>query len=231
MVAALGETTGTLVLPALRDRMLRDRDGRRILRERPLVSTASVDLARLRALPTSTFGGAYVRFLDSQHVTPDSRENIKYIDDPELAYVMLRYRQVHDFWHALLDMPVTVEAEIAVKWFEFVQTGLPVAMLSALVGPLRLTAAERERLFGHFVPWAVQSASNCKFLMAVMYEDLFEQDLEQVRRDLGFLPPPPEVIASADAAREELLRQQQHQQEQQPQGAPSRPGDPSSAAA
>ena len=28
---------------------------------------------------------------------------VRYVDDPELAYVMQRYREIHDFVHALLD--------------------------------------------------------------------------------------------------------------------------------
>ncbi|KAJ1344205.1 hypothetical protein BSLG_001345 [Batrachochytrium salamandrivorans] len=180
MVAALGETTGELVLSRIRDKMLLDPTGRRILRERPLISSQSLDLERLRNLPANTFGRSYIAFLDKHNVTPDSRDEVKYIEDEELAYVMLRYRQVHDFWHTLLDMPITVEGEIALKWFELVQTGLPVTFLSAFVGPLRLTQEEKSRLFGEYVPWAVQSGANAKHLMSVMYEDMFELEHDHV---------------------------------------------------
>ncbi|KAL5036499.1 hypothetical protein BDV3_005175 [Batrachochytrium dendrobatidis] len=188
MVAALGEVTGHTVLKRIRDRMLLDKTGRRILRERPVINSKMVDLNRLRSLAPTTFGRSYVEFLDKHHVTPDSRDQVKYIDDQELAYVMLRYRQVHDFWHTLLDMPITVEAEIAVKWFEFMQTGLPVTFLSALVGPLRLSQHEREHLFNHYVPWAVHNGGNCSYLMNVMYEDLFELDQDVVLEHLGITP-------------------------------------------
>ena len=30
---------------------------------------------------------------------------VKYVDDPELAFIMQRYRQLHDFTHTLLGMP------------------------------------------------------------------------------------------------------------------------------
>ncbi|KAH9276919.1 hypothetical protein BASA83_000431 [Batrachochytrium salamandrivorans] len=93
MVAALGETTGELVLSRIRDKMLLDPTGRRILRERPLISSQSLDLERLRNLPANTFGRSYIAFLDKHNVTPDSRDEVKYIEDEELAYVMLRYRQ------------------------------------------------------------------------------------------------------------------------------------------
>ncbi len=43
---------------------------------------------------------------------------------------MLRYRQVHDFWHVLSGMPTDVLSEIAVKWLEMVQTGISTSFYS-----------------------------------------------------------------------------------------------------
>lgn len=79
-----------------------------------------------------------------------------FIDDEELAYVMQRYRQAHDFVHTLTGLGVTVEEELALKWFEWVQTGLPMNMLSSLVGPFIVPWEARRRLFNVYVPWALQ---------------------------------------------------------------------------
>lgn len=76
MVAALGETTAGPVLPRLRDTMLSNPEGRRILRERPRINSESVDLERLGALPKNTFGYAYYHWLERCGVTPDSREPV-----------------------------------------------------------------------------------------------------------------------------------------------------------
>ena len=84
-----------------------------------------------------------------------SQFQVHYVDDPELAYVMQRYRECHDFYHCIVNMPVNVEAELAVKSFEFANLGLPKAGFAAAFGHLRLTQAKRERLFREFVPWAV----------------------------------------------------------------------------
>lgn len=46
-----------------------------------------------------------------QHVTPDSRADVKFVDDEELAYVMQRYREVHDLLHTLLGMPTNMLGE------------------------------------------------------------------------------------------------------------------------
>ncbi|KAI8917165.1 coq4 protein [Powellomyces hirtus] len=189
-VAYLGEATGPYFLEKMRDRMLLDPIGRRILRERPLINTQTLDLDKLRALDDGTFGREYVRFLDLEGVSPDTRVPVKYIGDDELAYVMQRYREVHDFWHTLTGLPTTIEAELGLKWLELVQSGLPVAALSAFVGPLQLTSEQRQRLFSDYVPWAVQCGSSCRFLLNIYYEEQFHKPLPELRKELGFIPLP-----------------------------------------
>ncbi|KAI8606941.1 ubiquinone biosynthesis protein COQ4-like protein, partial [Chytriomyces sp. MP71] len=164
---------------------------RRLLRERPIINTSTVSLDALRKLPRNSLGRAYVAFLDSEAVTPDSRTPVKHMQDAdeELRYVMLRYRQVHDFFHVLTGLGTSVEEELAVKWFELAQTGLPVAFLSGVVGPMRLSGTERKLLFSKHVPWLIQCGSSSKFLMNVYYEECFELPLADVRSQLGiFLP-------------------------------------------
>lgn len=53
-----------------------------------------------------------------QHVTPDSRADVKFVDNEELAYVMQRYREVHDLLHTLLGMPTNMLGESGFLWFE-----------------------------------------------------------------------------------------------------------------
>jgi ubiquinone biosynthesis protein Coq4 len=100
-VAALGEITGTVSLERIRQEMLDDETGRWILEERPIISKATIPYERLIAeapenpsQPGITFGQAYGYFLKSHKFDPDERDAIKYIEDPTLAYIMLRYRQV-----------------------------------------------------------------------------------------------------------------------------------------
>lgn len=79
---------------------------------------------------------SYIRF------EADGRAYVKFVDDAELAYVMQRYRELHDFWHVLFGLPPTVFGEIILKYVELAQTKLPVCALSGFVGPLRLTSGE-----------------------------------------------------------------------------------------
>uniref|UniRef100_A0A8C5QLF1 Ubiquinone biosynthesis protein COQ4 homolog, mitochondrial n=1 Tax=Leptobrachium leishanense TaxID=445787 RepID=A0A8C5QLF1_9ANUR len=189
MVAVLGETTGAQALRNLRDRMSRDPEGAQILQERPRIRISTLDVERLRDLPDGSFGREYVRFLDVNHVTPDTRMPVKFVDDEELAYVAQRYREVHDLMHTLLGMPTNMLGEVVVKWFEAVQTGLPMCILGALFGPFRLNTKRVNKL-APLVPWAVQNGRNARCVLSVYYEKRWEQSVESLREEMGILPPP-----------------------------------------
>ncbi|KAI0312100.1 ubiquinone biosynthesis protein COQ4 mitochondrial [Amylostereum chailletii] len=190
MVAAMGETTAGPAVPRMRDHMLDSAEGRRILKNRPRINTNTVDMNKLAHLPENTFGHTYVTWLERCGVTPDTREPVHYIDDPELAYVMQRYRECHDFYHAICGMPVHVEYEIAVKLFEFANLGLPMTAFAAAAS-LRLTPKKRARLFSEYVPWALRCGSSARSLITVYWEERWEQDMEELKRELGVWDPPP----------------------------------------
>ncbi|EJD07098.1 ubiquinone biosynthesis protein COQ4, mitochondrial [Fomitiporia mediterranea MF3/22] len=193
MVAALGETTAGPSLPCLREHMLESAEGRRILKARPRINTRTVDMASLAALPENTLGRTYVSWLERCNVTPDSREPVHYIDDPELAYVMQRYRECHDLYHAAIGLPVDGLSELAVKAFEFANLGLPMAALSATLGPLRLSSARKERYFKEYLPWALRCGGSARSMITVYWEERWTQDIGELRRELGLTEPPPTV--------------------------------------
>jgi len=190
MVAALAETTAGPSLAFMRDRMLETPEGRRILKERPRINSESVDMEYLAGLPEGTFGRAYITWLERCGVTPDTREPVHYIDDPELAYVMQRYRECHDLYHCICWLPVNVESELALKFFEFANLGLPVAAISAAFGHLRLSSTRRHRLFTEHVPWALKCGSSARSMITVYWEERWEQDIEEVKKELGIWDPP-----------------------------------------
>ncbi|KAI7254035.1 Ubiquinone biosynthesis protein COQ4, partial [Hortaea werneckii] len=118
LIASLGEATAKpYFVSRLRRAMLSNPTGRRILRDRPRITSQSMRLEELRQLPDNTVGRAYAAWLDREGVTPDTRDPVRYIDDPEEAYVMQRYRETHDFTHAITGQPVIIEGELAVKAF------------------------------------------------------------------------------------------------------------------
>ena len=169
--------------------MLSDPTGRRILRDRPRITSKAMSLDMLRRLPEDSVGRTYAAWLDREGVTPDTRDSVKYIDDEEEAYVMQRYRECHDFYHAVTSLPVWVEGELGLKAFEFANTGLPMTGLS-LAAMVRLKPVERQRMFQIFLPWAFANGWKSKDLINVYWEEELETDVAELRARLGIEQPP-----------------------------------------
>ncbi|KAF2354509.1 Ubiquinone biosynthesis protein Coq4, partial [Trinorchestia longiramus] len=188
MVATLGETTGYRALVRIHEQMLADEEGRLVLQEKPRISSASVDLPGLRVLPEGTLGRCYTDFLDHNKVTPDSRASVLFVDDAELRYVMQRYREVHDLFHSVLGMPTNMLGEVAVKWVEAMQTGLPMCAGAALFGPLRFKPKQRSKYVTKYLPWAVKVGREAKPLMNLYYEKRWGQQVSELRKELNIVP-------------------------------------------
>jgi ubiquinone biosynthesis protein COQ4 len=192
MVAALGEATAQpYFITRLRNSMLLSPTGRRILRDRPRITSQIVKLAELRKLPSNSVGRVYAEWLDREGVTPDTRDAVRYIDNEEESYVMQRYRECHDFYHAVTGLPVWVEGEIGLKAFEFANTGLPMTGLS-LAAIIRLKSEQRRRMFEVYLPWAFNEGWKMKHgeLLNVYWEEELETPVEDLRKRLGITPPP-----------------------------------------
>lgn len=190
LIAAFAEATSTpYFIPRLRDAMLRSPTGRRILRDRPRLTSASLDLPRLRSLPANTVGRTYVGWLDREGVTPDTRSAVRYIDDEECAYVMQRYRECHDFYHALTGLPIVREGEVALKAFEWANTGLPMTGLS-MFAALTLKRSERRRFVSVYLPWALRNGWRAEEVINVYWEEELESDVDDLRARLGVEQPP-----------------------------------------
>jgi len=189
LIAALGEATATpYFIYRLRDAMLASPTGRRILHDRPRISSKTLSMDYLRGLPANTVGRAYADWLDREGVSPDTRNSVKYIDDEECAYVMQRYRECHDFYHALMGLPVMVEGEVALKAFEFANTLLPMTGLS-MFAVTRLKPAERQRFFTIYLPWAISNGLRSKDVINVYWEEQLERDVEELRNELCIEKP------------------------------------------
>lgn len=169
--------------------MLSSPTGRRILRDRPRITSQTMSMTHLRTLPANCVGRAYASWLDREGVSPDTRDSVKYIDDEECAYVMQRYRECHDFYHALTGLPVMVEGEVALKAFEFANTVLPMTGLS-MFAVTRLKKAERQRFWHTYLPWALDNGTRCKEIINVYWEEELERDVDDLRKELGIERPP-----------------------------------------
>jgi len=210
LIAALGEATATpYFIYRLRDAMLSDATGRRILRLRPRISSKTLSVEKLRQLPANTVGRAYVDWLDREGVTPDTRSQVRYIDDEECAYVMQRYRECHDFYHAVTGLPIVREGEVALKAFEFANTLIPMTGLSMLA-VATLKPSERRRFWSTYFPWAVKNGVRSREVINVFWEEELERDVGELRAELG-IERPPDLREIRKREREERKRQKEMQ--------------------
>ncbi|XP_055315723.1 uncharacterized protein LOC129575755 [Sitodiplosis mosellana] len=188
MIACLGETTGIEVLQKTLQLMKVSPEGSQILAERPRINSEIIDLNALGRLPTDTFGYAYKKFLDDNNVTPDSRMPVKFLNDPELMYVMTRYRECHDLIHTVLGMPTNMLGEVTVKWIEAINIGLPMCYGGAVFGAMRLRPKQRENYRQHYLPWALNNSKHLKPLMNVYWEKRWDQKIDELRKELNIEP-------------------------------------------
>ena len=174
-------------LRKLKKRMEQTGEGIRILKEKPLITEEGLDMEALRKLPPGSLGYDYAAFMDEHGFSADDRAKVRFMTDPDLAYVAIRYRQVHDFWHVLCGLPTSVLGEIGLKWFEWRAMGmlLPSAALAGLIGPMRLTYQERHLLRTVYLPWALRSGGNCRDLLGYDYVANMHKSLDEVRAELG----------------------------------------------
>lgn len=188
MIACLGETSGGQALRFILRKMEESKEGTEILYDRPRINTNTIDLNYLKNLPNGTLGKTYSNFLIKNQVTPDSRWAVQFIDDIELAFVIQRYREAHDLIHTILQMPTHMLGEVTVKWVEAIQTKLPMCIGGAIFGPIRLKPKHRQLYRDYYLPWALKTGMNAKFLLNVYYEKRWEQPLSEFYEEMNIQP-------------------------------------------
>lgn len=165
-------------------------EGQRLLAERPELSSERVDYDRLRRLPATTLGGAYARHLDDNGITADYQAAATHhVDDPDLAYLMRRFRQTHDVWHALLGIGITGHEEVLIHWFSYGQLRLPVSALIMVFGSMKhLLLEQRWTALRRSTREAYRAGREAAPLLPVCWEDLWEEPLDRVRAIYGVRP-------------------------------------------
>lgn len=177
------EITGRPRFRALLAELQSTPEGRRLLEERPELSSEAIDFERLRTLPPSTLGGAYARHLDGNGITADYQAAAtRHVDDPDIAYLMRRFRQTHDVWHAMLGIGITGHEEVIIHWFSYGQLRLPVSALIMVFGTMKhLVLEQRWGALRHSMLEAYRAGRDAEPLMPVYWEELWDEPLEDVR--------------------------------------------------
>ena len=177
------EITGRPAYRRLLEALSETPEGRRLLTERPELSSDHVDYDMLRRLPADTLGGAYARHLDTNKLSADYQAAAtRHVDDPDMAYLMRRFRQTHDVWHALLGIGITGHEEVLTHWFSFGQLRLPVSALIMVFGTMKHFVFEKRwGALRHSALEAYRSGRDAEQLLGVIWEDQWDEQLDVVR--------------------------------------------------
>lgn len=177
------EITGRPAYRKLLGEMMARPGGRRLLDERPEFSSKHIDFDKLRKLPETTLGGAYVRHLDGNKITADYQAvGTAYVDDPDMSYLMRRFRQTHDVWHALLGLGITGHEEVVIHAFSWGQLRLPVSAMVVAFGSLKHIVLERRwGALRHSLREAYDAGVAAEPLLPVVWEDHWTDPLDDVR--------------------------------------------------
>ncbi|KAJ0181083.1 hypothetical protein K1T71_003168 [Dendrolimus kikuchii] len=185
MIACLGEITGEDSMKYMRSKMLETAEGIEILNEMPRINSTNVSFERLSQMPENTVGRVYADFMRDNNITADSRLPVQFIADPELAYVMQRYREVHDLVHATLFMKTNMLGEVTIKWVEGIQTKLPMCISGGIWGAARLRPKHRQMYLKYYLPWAIKTGNNAKFMQGIYFEKRWDQDIDDFHKEMN----------------------------------------------
>lgn len=161
-----------------------------LLADRPELRSDQVDFDRLRSLPKKTLGFRYVHHLDANGLTADSQAApTTHVDDPTIAYLMRRFRQTHDVWHALLELGTSGHEEVIIHAFSWGQLQLPVSALVVSFGTIKHIVLEaRWRALRSGLLEAYRCGRDAAPLLPVYWETQWERPIDEVRARYHIAP-------------------------------------------
>lgn len=170
--------------PKVLERFLAEPDGPALLHEKPAIDSRSVDFDRLLALPDTTLGGAFARHMRDNGLSPDVFQRPPGAPE-DIAYLAQRLRQSHDLWHVVTGYSTSVVDELALQAFTWSQIRAPGPLVLSVAGALRWGLADRSVFARVFEGY--RRGRRARPLLALRWEDLWEEDLTALRRRLGLL--------------------------------------------
>lgn len=186
-IHAVEELTGRGRFAASLRSDFKGKEAAALLQDRPELRADQVDYEALRALPQDSLGFHYVNHLDTHGLQADSQATpTPFMQDPDLAYLVRRFRQTHDVWHALTRLGTSGHEEVIIHAFSWGQLRLPVSALILLFGTLKHIVLEaRWRALRGGLWNAYQSGRDARPLLPVYWERHWEERVETTRSRLA----------------------------------------------
>lgn len=153
---------------------------------------ADHDLDALAALPQHTFGYAYARFMLDNGLSPFVLTDEVAPEVRRRNAFAIRYATTHDMFHVLLGFDTSWPGELGVLGFAVGQgyTGWQVfaAVLAFVLYPF--LCGFRVRALIRAWRRGLRLGRRASYLLALPLEQRFEEDLGDLRAELGLLPEP-----------------------------------------
>jgi S-adenosylmethionine uptake transporter len=153
-------------------------------------SPARYAVEDLLALPVDTLGGAYARHMRAHNLRPDFYE--EQTPRHRMHYLRMRLRQTHDIWHVLTGFGTDEFGEVGLQGFYFAQfTNGQSALIGAgamLKSLLRGRFGDLEKHVDAFCQ-GYCAGKRAESLLAVKWEELWGERLEDVRKRYRIEPP------------------------------------------
>ena len=185
-------------------RMRGSEEGRRLLASKPDLALRLADRAALRALPQGTLGRAYAALMDREGITPQGIVDASDLGrerSPELSeeqrFIGNRMRDSHDLWHAVTGYGPDLLGEASLLCFTYAQTKNPGVALVAFLGLMKADSAERRMMWEGY-----RRGQRAEWLPAIVWEELLDRPLEEVRERMRVGPPPVYAPVTTAALRE-----------------------------
>ena len=177
-------------MEALLPMMRSTEEGRRILAERPRISTHTVDFAALRRLPPGRLGREFADHLARHRLDPDALTVTVTRGRTALhGYLLERVRQTHDIWHTLLSLGVAGYEEVLVHAFQWPQLRMPYSALVVGFGTLKHVLGERRwAVMRHGLRSAMRAGASAQPLLPVRWEARWDEPIDAIRARLGIVP-------------------------------------------
>ncbi len=177
----------------LLERVRRDPEGARLLRERPLFDPRHADMEALEALPEGSFGCEFATWMRDNDFEPGLAERDRE-GDPDLVYLATRLTQVHDFWHVLSGYNRDPLGELGILAFSVGQNGtrgFAFILANVVWQSIRSNWREERRPWSPLIGYlwrGFRAGRKARFLPPLVLEDWFALPLDRVRETLGIEP-------------------------------------------
>lgn len=165
----------------------RNIDEVRILMDQRYLAPGPYDLNELAKLPEGTLGHGFAKHMRHHKMDIVFYPPLKSNEINDLNYLRLRSRETHDIHHYILGFKPHHFGEMQISAFYLKQFNSPLsAFLMAagiLVGLIKKPYLMNELIEAYYQGW--QMGKECKPILAVKWEELWEVPVSEVREMLG----------------------------------------------